>query len=146
MTISSGSEAKEEELAQAIYEVLVDVYEQSPWTLKQIKSDLSQTNTDYFYAYVDYEIVGFLSIQNLVGQLEVTNLAVKKAYQGQGLANQLMQGLVGRSEDIFLEVRVSNLPAQRLYKKFGFINVARRKDYYRAPIEDAIVMRRTAKK
>ena len=62
MTISSGSEAKEEELAQAIYEVLVDVYEQSPWTLKQIKSDLSQTNTDYFYTYVDYEIVGFLGL------------------------------------------------------------------------------------
>lgn len=137
---------KEEELAQAIYDILDDVYDQSPWSLEQVRADLAQNNTDYFYVYDGPEIVGFLSIQNLVGQLEVTNLAVKKAHQGQGLAGQLMRELINRSEDIFLEVRVSNIPAQELYEKFGFSRVAKRKAYYHNPIEDALIMQRAAKK
>ncbi|EHI74655.1 ribosomal protein S18-alanine N-acetyltransferase [Streptococcus tangpeifui] len=137
---------KEKELAQSIYDILADVYGQSPWTLAQVQADLAQDNTDYFYAYEGHEIVGFLSIQNLVGQLEITNLAVKKAYQGQGLASRLLQKLEGRSEDIFLEVRASNQSAKRLYEKFNFSCLAKRKAYYHNPIEDALIMQRAAKK
>ncbi|MGT2929291.1 ribosomal protein S18-alanine N-acetyltransferase [Streptococcus dentasini] len=133
---------KQEELAQAVFDILSDVYEQSPWTLQQVLTDLKQDNTDYFYVYEDQAIIGFMSIQNLVGELELTNIAVKSNYQGQGLASRLLEEIIHRPETIFLEVRASNRPAQELYQKFGFKEVARRRDYYHHPVEDALIMQR----
>lgn len=130
------------QVSQAIYDVLLDVYQQSPWSLEQIQRDLDQDNTDYFLEYEGEQLVGFLSIQNLVGELEITNIAVRQSCQGQGVAKKLMTNLDDRQETIFLEVRESNGKARRLYQQFGFTEVGRRKDYYRQPLEDAIVMQR----
>ena len=74
------------------------------------------------------KFVGFLALQNLVGELEVTNIAILKAYQGRGYASQLMKHLEERSEPIFLEVRASNQVAQTLYRKFGFESLGIRKN------------------
>jgi ribosomal-protein-alanine N-acetyltransferase len=90
-------------------------------------------------------LIGFLALQDLAGELEITQLAVKKAYQGQGLANQLMGFLADRPEGIFLEVRVSNQVAKALYEKHGFQPVGQRKNYYQNPVEDAILMAREGK-
>lgn len=130
------------ETAQAIFEVLTDVYGKSPWTLEQIDRDLVQDNTDYFFEYRESELVAFLAIQNLVGELEITNIAVKRAYQGQGIASKLLDQLKEHQETMFLEVRQSNQKAQGLYKKYWFKEVGRRKDYYNNPVEDAIIMQR----
>ena len=62
------------------------------------------------------KLLVFLALQNLVGELEVTNIAVLKAYQGRGYASQLMKHLEERSEPIFLEVRASNQVAQTLFR------------------------------
>ena len=99
--------------AAAIIAVMEDVYEASPWKLEQIEADLEQ----------------------------VLQIAVKRAFQGQGLAQQLLAQLPDQKE-IFLEVRVSNQPAQGLYKKMHFEEIARRKNYYHDPIEDAVIMKR----
>lgn len=131
--------------ASEIFEVLTAVYGTSPWNLDQIIADLEQENTDYFFEYINGELAGFLSIQNLVGELEITNIAVQKSYQRQGIARRLMEQLDERLETVFLEVRESNLPAQTLYQKYGFEIVGRRKQYYHSPIEDAILMRRERK-
>lgn len=128
--------------AQAIYDILTDVYGQSPWTLEQISADLDKPESQYFFAYDGQELVGFLAVQLLVGELEITNIAVKRAYQGKGLADQLMQALAKERQPIFLEVRSSNQAAQRLYTKHGFSVAGRRKNYYHQPTEDAIIMTR----
>ncbi|MGT2895127.1 ribosomal protein S18-alanine N-acetyltransferase [Streptococcus entericus] len=128
--------------AQAIYDILTDVYGQSPWTLEQISADLDKPESQYFYRYEGQELVGFLAVQLLVGELEITNIAVKRAYQGRGLADQLMQALAKERQPIFLEVRSSNQAAQALYLKHGFSAVGRRKNYYHQPTEDAIIMTR----
>ena len=94
--------------AEEILALLSDVYGLSPWNLEQIEADLKQANTEYFYLYDDQILIGFLALQVLAGELEITQLAVKKAYQGQGLANQLMGFLADRPEGIFLEVRAGN--------------------------------------
>ena len=90
-------------------------------------------------------MIGFLALQDLAGELEITQLAVKKTYQGQGLANQLMEFLSDRPERIFLEVRASNQVARALYEKHGFLPVGQRKNYYQNPVEDAILMAREGK-
>ena len=131
--------------AEEILALLSDVYGLSPWNLEQIEADLKQANTEYFYLYDDQILIGFLALQALAGELEITQLAVKKAYQGQGLANQLMGFLADRPEGIFLEVRASNQVAKALYEKHGFQPVGQRKNYYQNPVEDAILMAREGK-
>ena len=131
--------------AEELLALLSDVYGLSPWNLEQIEADLKQANTEYFYLYDDQTLIGFLALQDLAGELEITQLAVKKAYQGQGLANQLMGFLADRPERLFLEVRVSNKVARALYEKHGFQPVGQRKNYYQNPVEDAILMVREGK-
>lgn len=129
----------------AVYEILSDVYPVSPWSEKQILSDMQQDNVDYFFVKKDEKIVGFLAISQLAGELEITNIAIKKAYQGHGLGSQLLADLEHVDFPIFLEVRASNTPAQALYKKCGFGIIGKRKQYYHEPVEDAIIMKREGK-
>ena len=84
-TTSSASRLRSQVQAQLIYQILSDVYDKSPWTLEQVVADLALDTTEYFYVYNQEEVVGFLALQNLVGEIEVTNIAVLKAYQGLSL-------------------------------------------------------------
>lgn len=130
------------EKVAAVYDILSDVYDKSPWTKEQILSDLQQDNVDYFFVEVDKTAIGFLAIQQLVGELEITNIAVKKAHQGEGWGSQLLAHLDHVDFPIFLEVRASNTSAQALYQKFGFEVIGKRQRYYHEPVEDAIIMKR----
>lgn len=134
------------EKVAAVYDILSDVYDKSPWTKEQILSDMQQDNVDYFFVEVDKTAIGFLVIQQLVGELEITNIAVKKARQGEGWGSQLLAHLDHVDFPIFLEVRASNTSAQALYQKFGFEVIGKRQRYYHEPVEDAIIMKREGSK
>ena len=125
------------EKVAAVYDILSDVYDKSPWTQEQILSDMQQDNVDYFFVEVDKTAIGFLAIQQLVGELEITNIAVKKAHQGEGWGSQLLAHL-----DHVDFPRASNTSAQALYQKFGFEVIGKRQRYYHEPVEDAIIMKR----
>lgn len=130
--------------AAAILAVMEDVYEASPWKLEQIEADLEQASSTYFLALdEEWQVLGFVAIQETLYEAEVLQIAVKRAFQGRGLAQQLLAQLPDQKE-IFLEVRVSNQPAQGLYKKMHFEEIARRKSYYHDPIEDAVIMKRNS--
>ena len=129
------------DVAQAIYEVMTDVYPVSPWTLEQIQADLSQDQTWYALAYDGAEVIGFLGVQENLFEAEVLQIAVKKNYHGQGIASVLFATLP-IDKEIFLEVRKSNQRAQAFYKKEKMAVIAERKSYYHDPVEDAIVMKR----
>lgn len=137
-TITKGSVQD----ATAILAVMEDVYEASPWKLEQIQADIEQESISYFLAVDEgSQVLGFVALQETLYEVEILQIAVKRAFQGQGLAQQLLAQLPDQKE-IFLEVRVSNLPAQSLYKKMHFEEIARRKNYYHNPIEDAVIMKR----
>ena len=128
--------------AAAILAVMEDVYEASPWKLEQIQADLEQASSTYFLSLDEEgQVLGFVALQETLYEAEVLQIAVKPAFQGRGLAQQLLAQLPDQKE-IFLEVRVSNQPAQGLYKKMHFEEIARRKNYYHDPIEDAVIMKR----
>ena len=129
------------DLAQAIYAVMVAVYPFSPWTLEQIQADLSQDQTWYAVAYDGTEVIGFLAVQENLFEAEVLQIAVKKTYQGQGIASDLF-ALLPTDKEIFLEVRKSNQRAQAFYKKERMAVIAERKSYHHDPVEDAIIMKR----
>ena len=129
------------DLSQAIYAVMVDVYPVSPWNLEQIQADLSQDQTWYALAFDGVEVIGFLAVQENLFEAEVLQIAVKKAYQGHGIASVLFAQLP-TDKEIFLEVRRSNQRAQAFYKKEKMAVIAERKAYYHDPVEDAIIMKR----
>ena len=129
--------------AAAILAVMEDVYEVSPWKLEQIEADIEQESTSYFLAMEEGQVLGFVALQETLYEDEVLQIAVKRAFQGRGLAQQLLAQLPDQKE-IFLEVRMSNQPAQGLYKKMHFEEIARRKNYYHDPIEDAVIMKRNS--
>ena len=132
---------QQSDLAQDIYAVMAAVYPVSPWTLEQIQADLDQDQTWYALAYDGAEVIGFLAVQENLFEAEVLQIAVKGAYQGQGIAPALFATLPAEKE-IFLEVRKSNQRAQAFYKKEKMAVTAERKAYYHDPVEDAIIMKR----
>lgn len=132
----------QENLAEAVLAVMESVYEQSPWTLEQIASSLASQDEDYYLAYEGQELVGFLAVQTVLDEMEILQIAVKTDFQRLGIASQLMAAVMDWDGDIFLEVRESNSAAQALYTRQHFTKIGKRKDYYRNPVEDAVIMKR----
>ena len=90
-------------------------------------------------------IVGFVGAWIVVGEADITNIAVHPNYRNLGIGSKLLSSLIVLCEDlncslINLEVRVSNTSAQNLYKKFSFIENGLRKGYYEDNKEDALLM------
>ncbi|HEM4814044.1 TPA: ribosomal protein S18-alanine N-acetyltransferase [Streptococcus suis] len=132
----------QENLAEAVLAVMQSVYEQSPWTLEQIASSMASQDEDYYLAYEEQELVGFLAVQMVLDEMEILQIAVKADFQRLGIASLLMAAVMDWEGDIFLEVRESNSAAQALYTRQHFTKIGKRKDYYRNPVEDAVIMKR----
>ncbi|MGC4385988.1 ribosomal protein S18-alanine N-acetyltransferase [Streptococcus suis] len=132
----------QENLAEAVLAVMESVYETSPWTLEQIVSSMASQDEDYYLAYEGQELVGFLAVQTVLDEMEILQIAVKADFQRLGIASQLMAAVMDWDGDIFLEVRESNSAAQALYTRQHFTKIGKRKDYYRNPVEDAVIMKR----
>ena len=128
-------------LAEKLEQLLLAVYEVSPWTANQVAEVLRSDVNSCVLAEDEGLLVGFLVWQETDFEAEVLQIAVLPSYQGQKIATALFDFLPANKE-IFLEVRESNKPALLFYKKEKFEAIARRKAYYHAPVEDAIVMKR----
>ena len=90
-------------------------------------------------------IAGFSGIWMMAGEAHVTNLAVKREYRGKGLGEYLLLATYDLAQTqnatfMTLEVRASNIVAQALYNKFGFVEMGVRKGYYLDNHEDAVIM------
>lgn len=114
----------------------------SPWNEKQFRDA-----KDYIYVLtLDYIPVGYIALSYAADQAELQNLSVGKAHQNLGFGKKLLNHALGNLPNsinqIFLEVRVSNFRAIRLYTVLGFNQVGYRRDYYPTEFtrEDALVM------
>ena len=138
---SDSSDMDAATLAEELEQLLFAVYEVSPWTVGQLEEVLHSDVNSCALAEDENRLVGFLVWQETDFEAEVLQIAVLPSYQGQKIATALFDFLPADKE-IFLEVRESNRPALLFYKKEKFEEIARRKAYYHAPMEDAIVMKR----
>lgn len=135
--------ANDEIYATAIYSILDEVYENAPWTLEQTLSDINRADSSYYLAFEKNDkVIGFLATSMIMDEIEITNIAIAKDYQHQGIADLLLKELLKHDGKFFLEVRISNQKARHLYEKNGFESYFIRKDYYQTPIEDAVLMKR----
>lgn len=117
-----------------------------PWT-EQIFRDCMRAGYACRVLLQGGEIVAYGVMSSGAGEAHILNLCVDQDWQGQGMGQRLLeyfiaQARAGSSETMFLEVRLSNARARRLYQRLGFNEVGLRRNYYPAPDgrEDALIL------
>jgi ribosomal-protein-alanine N-acetyltransferase len=95
--------------------------------------------------FAEHLVVGFIVARQLADEIHVNNVAVRPDFRRLGIASLLLQAVLSwakekRASQAVLEVRAGNKAAQRLYQSCGFEVVGRRRRYYKAPLEDALLM------
>jgi len=118
-----------------------------PWSLKSFRDSLAHDFVRLLVLEDDGVVVGYAVVWVSSVECELANLAVSPARRGAGLGAQLLDAVLRQMRDegllvIFLEVRASNTAARRLYASRGFHEVGVRPNYYKSPVEDALVLRR----
>jgi len=120
-----------------------------PWSREMFRSELEVGGGTYArMAERDGRLLGYSLAVLVVDEAHLGNLAVHPDARGAGVGQALLDDLLVVSEKrratrLTLEVRESNERARKFYYRNGFIDVAIRKNYYRNPVEDAIVMLRS---
>ena len=118
-----------------------------PWSEKSIASELGNIWSLWLVAQDGDDVVGYIGSQTAVDETDVMNVAVHPDHRRRGIAESLIEMLITElknrgSHALMLEVRSSNAPAIALYEKLGFRQVGLRKNYYRNPKEDALILRK----
>jgi [ribosomal protein S18]-alanine N-acetyltransferase len=117
-----------------------------PWSLSLFMSELALRSTRaYFVARVAGTVVGYAGLMLTGDDAHVTTIAVDPVWQRHKIGTRLMlllarEAVSRRAHNLTLEVRISNNPAQELYRQFGFRPAGIRKNYYVETNEDALVM------
>ena len=116
-----------------------------PWNEQNFLDSLNNGCSVFFVSVDGGIITGFIGADNVGGEVYISNVAVREKFRKRGIASALIDAMNSycidhNAEFITLEVRVSNTPAVNLYKKSGFENLGRRKNFYSAPNEDAFIM------
>ncbi len=124
----------------------------TPWPLKSFRFELEENDVSYLWVAEHQpgvgqmpEVVGMIVVWLLVDEVHIATLAVDPRYRKQGIAARLLctslvHCLALGATSATLEVRESNIPAQRLYARFGFEQVGQRKGYYQDNGEDALLL------
>ena len=118
-----------------------------PWSQQSIASELHNPLSLWLVAQEGQTLLGYVGSQTCQDETDMMNIAVSPASRRQGVARALIEALVSAlrqhgSRQLTLEVRASNGPARRLYESLGFLQVGLRKNYYRNPKEDALILRK----
>ena len=118
-----------------------------PWSEKSIASELDNRLSLWLVAMDGDRVAGYVGSQSVLGETDMMNIAVHPDFRRRGIAEELVMKLVEElkvrgNHSLMLEVRVSNDPARNLYEKLGFQQVGLRKNYYRNPKEDALILRK----
>ena len=118
-----------------------------PWSEMSVASELKNPLSFWLVAMEENRVVGYVGSQTVVGETDMMNVAVHPDFRRKGVAEALIIALVENlkameSHCLTLEVRASNAPATTLYEKLGFQQVGLRKNYYRNPKEDALILRK----
>ena len=129
----------------AVMDIELSVYAY-PWT-KRIMADCLRVGYHCFVGEVDGTLAGYCVMSSGAGEAHILNLCVANEFQRRGLGRFLLTETINMAraldvDNVFLEVRPSNIPAIALYEQLGFNEIGIRKDYYPAKNgrEDAVIL------
>jgi ribosomal-protein-alanine N-acetyltransferase len=114
-----------------------------PWERSYFEYDLKRPGGYCYVAKEDGKTLGYVDAWHIADEMHLANIAVTESHRHKGIGSQLLSKIIqvarkNKCIEIFLEVRASNLIAQKFYEKFGFTAIYTRKKYY-PDGEDAIV-------
>lgn len=117
----------------------------SHWNKQTFFDEISAENGYYLVAKDKNRILGYSGFRFVLDEAHITTLAVHHRSRKKGIGTKLIEQLIKDArpmglKKLYLEVRQSNTPAQKIYKKMGFKVIDRRREYYQHPVEDALVM------
>lgn len=118
----------------------------TPWSKGSFIGEIRRNKfAVYFSAKAGESIVGYAGMWVICGEGHITNVAVHPEYRRIGIGSRLIEALIAAArnqniESMTLEVRKSNIAAQTLYRKYGFIEKGIRRSYYSDNNEDAVIM------
>ena len=115
------------------------------WSENSIATELENPLALWIVADDDGKVLGYVGSQTVMDETDMMNIAVHPDFRRCGIATALIMELVrqlkGRDSHILrLEVRESNAPAIALYESLGFIQIGLRRNYYRNPKENGIIL------
>ncbi|TXL65614.1 ribosomal-protein-alanine N-acetyltransferase [Cerasibacillus terrae] len=117
-----------------------------PWSKDILYQEIVKNSFAHYYVMLmDEKYIGYVGLWIVMDDAQITNIAILPAYRGRKLGEKLFDFAVKQAiqlgvRRLSLEVRVSNIAAQRMYQKFGLVPGGIRKNYYKNNQEDAIVM------
>ena len=129
-----------------ITKIEAEAYGKHHWAKSSFYDEMSNNLAKYYVAKTSSgETVGYAGTWHIIDEGHITTFAVKKEYLRNHIGDAIMQKII---EDCYkdnikyltLEVRVSNIPAIKLYEKYGFQSLGTRKGYYQDNNEDALIM------
>lgn len=131
---------------KAIYEIGTLCFSDA-WREETVLHDMEGDHSCYFVAKVDEETIGYGCFWFIADEGQLVNIGVHPDYRRLGIGEALLTRGIEEARargmrTMFLEVRVSNSGAQKMYEKFGFQNLGLRKKVYDLPMEDGYVMER----
>ena len=116
-----------------------------PWSEHSLMRYADDKDSIFCVCEIDEVIVGYAGMYYVYPEGDITNVAIRGEYRGNGYAKALLEHMISVSKEhgvteFTLEVRISNTKAARLYEKLGFKNEGIRKNFYDNPREDAVIM------
>ena len=130
-----------------IYELDVQTFAM-PWSKEALSYDILE-NDNAFVIVAEYEgeFAGYADIWTVLDEADLNSIAVRVDFRRKGIGDAIMLAMTeilsaNGVATINLEVRVSNMPAIKLYKKYGFKECGVRPGYYLDNGEDALIMKR----
>ena len=117
-----------------------------PWNRSAFVDLVDDPRVAFLIADVGGAVRGYVVAWFVLDEGEIGNLAVARDARRRGIGALLLDGAIAAVRDadvdtLYLEVRDSNVAARALYASRGFVEVGRRREYYRKPKEDALVLR-----
>lgn len=117
----------------------------TPWSKQSFLNEANNPSACYIVAQSGEEIAGYIGFLKVLDEGQITNVAVRKNYRRKKIASTLLEKAIELAMQnnlitLNLEVRQTNNAAINLYIKYGFLEIGRRKNYYKNPTEDAILM------
>ncbi|MFQ3573330.1 MAG: ribosomal protein S18-alanine N-acetyltransferase [Thermodesulfovibrionales bacterium] len=115
------------------------------WTDDSFIKEIYNKNSICLKAVAEDNIIGYIIASLIFDECHIINLFVRKSFRQKGVGSALISTLLDKIRQkaikrIFLELRLSNTEAVKLYQKYGFIRVAIRKNLYVSPSEDGLFM------
>lgn len=115
------------------------------WSENSFRTEINNKLASYFVVKDNAKVIAYCGFWNILGEAHITTFAVREEFRKQKIAEQMMLHIfqTAKTQEIkwfTLEVRVSNLPAINLYKKYGFETIGVREKYYQDNNEDALIM------